>query len=287
MTFKSVIIALMLTLLGLVGCSAQGVPVQGKLLYVTHQGLGEFDLVQRKEPKLLIDQAGRSSFVSIDRMDSSRFLIGSREDRGSKVEVLNKQGLALRWLRSGERAVYMPKHQKFFYFERTRLFLADINVPEKGVPIAADKGEFDWDSRIIPISDDEVVFAIRGDAGVSPPYRYNLVTNHLEQLPFHRPCVPSVWRSASQQLICWDSKADKNYLISMDGQRLEDLDNLPKGSPILYIPQEDVLLLMGLRLRLLPLSEEYPLWAYSFKTNHKEELLTSFPVRAGDLVWVE
>jgi hypothetical protein len=188
---------------------------------------------------------------------------------------------------------------KFFFFQSStatgpRLYLANLDQPTEGIKqIAESKGRFTaGDAPVIPISDDEVVFPIHGDAGRTPPYRYNLVTDTLSQLPFARQCTPYVWRSASEQVLCGVDGKGEFYLVSLDGQRMTPVSfsGIPDTTriPLLYIAAYDVLILTvsGFRWCCRNAGEHFDLWAYSFKDGRAEKLIADSGPGRGGIVWV-
>jgi hypothetical protein len=291
------LLAMFPILLVSLGCGGQGtIPMQGKLIYTTNQGVHEFSLSDRQSRVTLIGTQS-TEFESLERLDSPRLFVGS--DYGKKIQILDRSSLLLSELHAGYRPTYMPAHRKFFFFQSSketgpRLYLADLSRPtERAKPIAENAGRFTAEPDVIPVSDDEVVFPIRGDAGKTPPYRYNLVTDKLEQLPFTRQCTPYVWRSVSKQLLCGIDGSSEYYLIDLDGQHSVplDLSGVPSKSPLplLYIPKYDVLILGVARTKWVGIhaGEHFDLWAYSFKDGRSEKLLEDNAPGRGGIVWVE
>jgi hypothetical protein len=291
------LLAMLPLLLFSLGCGGQGtIPMQGKLIYVTNQGIHEFNLSNRQSRVTLIGTQS-SEFESLERLDAIYLFVGA--DHGKKIQILDRVTLHLRELRAGYSPTYMSAHRKFFFFQSTkatgpRLYLADLSSPtESAKQIAENVGRFTAEPDVIPISDDEVVFPIRGDAGKTPPYRYNLVTDKLDQLPFTRQCTPYVWRSISKQLLCGIDGSSEYYLIGLDGQRSVplDLSGLPSKSPLplLYIPKYDALILGVARTKWFGshAGEHFDLWVYSFKDGRSEKLLEDNAPGRGGIVWVE
>jgi len=278
-------------------CGGQGmIPMSGKLIYVTNQGVFEFNLSSRQNRVTLIGTQS-AEFESLTRIDATRFFVVV--DYGKKIQILDRVSLLLSNLRAGYNPTYMPEHRKFFFFQSTkaagpRLYLASLDDPIGSVrQIAADKGKFTSKENTIPVSGDEVVFSIRGDAGKTPPYRYSLLTDKLEQLPFTRQCTPYVWRSSSKQLLCGIDGTSEYYLISLDGQRSVplNLSSLPSKTPLplIYISKYDVLILGVARTKWIGSNagEHFDLWAYSFKDGRSEKLLEDNAPGRGGIAWVE
>lgn len=270
--------------------------MQGKLIYTPASGIHEIDLETREE-RFLVQIHGRHE--ALTNLNGEHFFIDTHREWPSKIQLLDRSTLRFSDLRSGYRPTYMQAHRKFFFFQSSketgpRLYLADLDDPVSGVKqIAENEEQFSSYTHIIPVSDDEVVFRIQGDAGKTPPYRYNLVTDKLKQLSFTRQCTPYVWRSVSKQLLCGIDGSSEYYLISLDGQRSVplDLSGLPSKSPLplLYIPKYDVLILGVARTEWIGshAGEHWDLWAYSFKDGHSEKLLENNAPGRGGIVWVE
>lgn len=265
--------------------------MQGRLIYVTNQGVHELDLSLRQGRVTLI-QTQSTEFGSISRVDETRFLVDT--DYESKIQILDRTTLGLYGVRTGYRPIYMPTHRKFFFFQSStatgpRLYLADLDHPTESVrQIAKDMGKFTSEPDVTPISDDEVIFSIQGDGGRTPPYHYNLITDKLKQLPFTRRCTPYVWRSVSKQLLCGIDGTGKFYLSSLDGKQSNEVD-LPKGIPLLYIPQYDVLIMTITRMKWFgrDAGEHFDLWAYSFKDGKRERLVENNAPGRGGIVWIK
>lgn len=272
-----------------IGCGGQEmIPMKGKLVYTPGYRIFEFDLTTRKEQRLTETTSGGQSISSID---AQRFLIGTELGASSTVQKFDANTLSFGAIVArGEKPVYIPKHHKLFYFAGNLYLVGLDNSPQSAHKVA--EGSFSY-SLVIPVSDDEVVFPIAGDAGKTPPYRYNLVTDKLDQLPFTRQCTPYVWRSASKQLLCGVDGTGKYYLIGLDGQRMTPVDfsGLPSKMPIplLYIPKFDVLILTVARTKWLGrhAGEHFDLWAYSFKDRRSEKLLEDNAPGRGGIVWVD
>lgn len=286
------LLAMLPLLLASLGCGGQEtIPMQGKLIYTTNQGIHELDLSTRRDRVTRIESQS-PRFYGIDRIDNTHFLVVTHFE--SKIQLLDRNTLQLREVIPGRRPAYMPMYRDFFYFYGPRLYLANLDNPAGSArQIAPGKGKFSSYAHVIPVSDDEVVFPIRGDAGKTPPYLYNLVADKLEQLPFIRPCTPYVWRSATQQLLCGIDGTGEHYLIGLDGQRSLplDLSGLPSKTPLplLYIPKYDVLILGVARMEWFGrhAGEHFDLWAYSFKDGRTEKLLEDNAPGRGGIVWVE
>jgi len=272
-----------------ISCGGQEmIPMKGKLVYTPGYRVFEFDFTTRKERRLVETSSGGQSISSVG---THRFLVGTELGAMSTVQEFDANTLAFGAIvASGERPVYMPARRKLFYFHG-HLYLADLDKPMQSAHKVAE-GSFSY-AHVIPVSDDEVVFPIRGDAGKTPPYRYNLITDKLEQLPFTRQCTPYVWRSVSRQLLCGIDGTSTYYLIGLDGQRSVplDLSRLPSKSPspLLYIPKYDVLILGVARTRWIGshAGEHWDLWAYSLKDGRSEKLLEDNAPGRGGIVWVE
>ncbi|MES2368712.1 MAG: hypothetical protein V4554_04370 [Pseudomonadota bacterium] len=281
------LLAMLSFLLISMGCGGQGtIPMQGKLIYATSTDLRTFDLDKRQDRRL-IEWPHIDTALSV--LDKDTLLIDTGYTNPPTIQRLNLKTLVANGLRSGTRPFYMSVHREFFYFYG-HLYLADLDKSVQSVHKVAE-GSFSY-TYVIPVSDDEVVFPIRGDAGKTPPYRYNLVTDKLDQLPFTRQCTPYVWRSVSQQLLCGIDGTSEYYLISLDGRRSAqvDLSGLPSKSPLplLYIPKYDVLIAGVARMKWLGghAGEHFDLWAYSFKDGRSEKLLEDNAPGRGGIVWV-
>ena len=261
--------------------------MQGKLIYSPSYKIYELDLATRKQHQLI---ELNSSSHSISVIDDLLLLIGTDADASSKIQEFDTSRLTFRTVTEGYRPMYMQAHHKFFYFAGD-LYLIELNGPVQS-PRKVAEGEFSY-AHAIPVSDDEVVFPIVSDAGHTPPYRYNLVTDKLERLPFNRQCTSYVWRSASKQLLCGIDGTYEYYLIGLDGQQSVpvDLSGLPNKAPVplLYIPKYDVLILNVARVAWVDSrpDERFDLWAYSFKDKHSELLVEGTAPGRGAIVWVE
>lgn len=261
--------------------------MQGKLIYTPGYKIYEFDLLKRKE-RLLTDT--ESGGQSISLVDKNHVLVGSSMGASSKIQLFNIKEIVFEDIVPGDRPMYMPKLNKFFYFGGN-LYIFDLDNPIKKSRKIAD-GSFSY-AHVIPVSDNEIVFPIRGDAGKTPPYHYNVSSNNIDQLQFTQPCTPYAWRAVTKQLLCGDHVKNEFYLIGLDGQNSVPV-NFPKllsknPLPLLYIHKYDVLILNVPRTKWFgsKAGEHFDLWVYSFKDGSVEKLLENNAPGRGGIAWVE
>lgn len=278
-------------------CSGPKMPLlKGKLVYGFGSSLYELDLETRNEA-LLSEVRGGS--LAVSDLDGTRLLVETEQKGLSRIQVMDRALQSFSDLRPGYGPLYMAKHRKLLFFQSStatgpRLYLADMDRPtDEARLIAEDEGPFSSYSMVIPVSDDEVIFPIRGDAGKTPPYRYDLVTGRLEQLPFERRCTPYVWRKATRQLLCGIDGAGEYYLIGLDGQNITPVEftGVPDKEPLplLYVPRYDVLILSVGRFAWFGrhAGEHWDLWAYSLESGRGERIQVGHSPGRGGIAWVE
>jgi hypothetical protein len=271
-------------LLGFPGCEvSEIISMRGKLIYSPNDTIYELDLAAREQRNLF---EGKLSDNSITAIDASHLLIGTYLAASSIIQEYDIENLTFETVAAGYRPVYMRAHHKFLY-SWGDLYLADLERSTKDVRKIAE-GEFSY-AHVTPVSEDEVVFPIVSDAGHTPPYLYNIVTERLGPLPFSRQCTAYIWRSASKQLLCGVDGTREYFLIGLDGQKSVPVDfsSLPSNTPLplLYIPEYFVLILNVARVAWG--SERWDLWAYSFTEKSGELLVENTAPGRGAIVWVD
>lgn len=261
--------------------------MRGRLIYEMTGELRAFDLDKRTDHRLM-EWPHIGTAISV--VDSNTLLVDTGYTNPEEIFRLDLTSLETVKVVAGVRPKYVPHHNRIFY-RRGQIYEADLNDPLRTERTVAD-GETSY-TYVIPVSPDEVVFEIRGDAGKTPPSRYNLVTGKLDRLPFSERCTPYIWRSFSEQLLCGIDGTETYYLIGLDGRHRTEIDFFGQTRksrwPLLYIPAFDVLIFGAVRMVWIGkgMGEHFDLWAFHFKTGHREKLLDDNAPGQGGIVWVE
>ncbi|MGB9428263.1 MAG: hypothetical protein WCC11_00025 [Gammaproteobacteria bacterium] len=168
---------------------------------------------------------------------------------------------------------YLPKHKSIVFYCRDnqlcRMSLDDPDYPAVGdISANLDKEVGDYGYYpIVTISNDEVVYATNN----SMAKYYNLSTGQVGYLPFKKKCVPLLWRSKTQQLLCFVYQPKpRYYFIRLDGMDMQLAVNFD-GWPNIYFPDYDTALAGGLKLR----------WYFPDPVPHEWSILRSYNLMTG------
>ncbi len=186
--------------------------------------------------------------------------------------------------------VYMKKYKSVvFYCGKNRLCRAPVDDINNGVVVdpngAQDAGLGGlWYYPIVPVSDDEVLYAANNDRAKY----YNLATDKVGYLPLAK-CVPQLWRSKTQQLLCLAFKPKAHYyFIKLDGTGKAHAPNFG-GTPAIYLPRFDTVLVGDLQLKWhfpYPIPTEWSiLRAYNLKSGSVDSFASGSWVYQGGAVW--
>lgn len=174
----------------------------------------------------------------------------------------------------GSYPVYFPKTNSLFFFALNKdinkwgLYSSN-NFKDKEF-ITADVFT---SMPVVPISDDEFIYTTSDDHDASM-YKYSLSTKKTAALKISNCTFPVLWRSKTQQLLCFDRKQEAYFLTSLNDTNhtyLEFKSGLLKSGfvPVFYSASDDKLFYT----RVSPFSEAHDLYIYDFKTHKKTFVL--------------
>lgn len=138
-------------------------------------------------------------------------------------------------------------------------------------------------SSIIAIGADEVLYVTSLDTS-GRLHLYNIKTGKRREV-YIPDCVPLLWRSESDQLLCSKGDSFNYFLTNLDGSHQQ---NLPAGHyvPVSYIPQLDAAIISGARPGFRGgLHEVWTTWFYYFKSRSMIEVSNDFGGGHGSVIW--
>ena len=306
---------LAISLLLLVGCSSP--PHLSGYLYAFSNN--NFTVVDLNTGKIIANAVGPKtvSFLYAAKIDDRTILLSGFEARPNGRSVSVKldhrtvrfvSGGAAIWLYNrftGELTpyllsprypflgipVYMPKYKSMiFYCGKNRLCRAPAD--DTGNVIVADPNDADDDGLggwgyypIVAVSDDEVLYITNNDR----VKYYNLATDKVGYLPFGK-CVPQLWRSKTQQLLCLAFQPKAHYyFIKLDGTEKARAPNFDDGTPAIYLPDYDTVIAGGLQLKWYfpdPIPYEWSiLRAYNLTSGSVHAFASGSWMSQGDTAW--
>lgn len=165
--------------------------------------------------------------------------------------------------------VYMPKYKSVVFYcgdkqlcrvplgHSDAVTVIDDNSQDEGL---GGSGYY----LIVAVSDDEVVYAT--DNGTAK--YYSLATGKVGYLPLGQ-CVPQLWRSRTQQLLCAIFQPKIHYyFIKLDGTGKARTPNFD-GAPVNYLTKYDTVLVTAPQLIWNPVPYEWNMLRSYDLTSHK------------------
>lgn len=296
---KSPVLLWLLLLLPFVSCRLRGeANLSGRLIY-TNGGkyIDALDLDALTREILYEGQYDGINIQSITKIAAGKFLF-SECDGLRKPHCLLKEfevaaGTA-KTLRPGRMPVYVAQSGSVFFYDSSSkdageewLFVAERNALDTARRIAKAPTakllpnglSYELETPVVEISPDEIVF-VGEDRQL---WIYQISTSRLTPTGVHN-ARPKVWRSWTQQLICYDWESEEAYQIDLKTKRTEKLPFLKKAWGIVYIPHTDTLMYSESRLYLF-ISETSDIWAYKFGTGERVKVQPHVAMATG--IWLE
>lgn len=290
-----IVVALALISVSSVTAREEPMSLTGKLVFACSTVIRQLDL--KSSTVEVLHRSMNNSYDNteiydiISKVDEDHFLFD--ETLRHTIRLFDRRTGRASVIREGSAPTYLPKHRKFFFYysdpamepRGTRLYMAEFERPVESAKLIDQ--ERHGSEAVIPISPDEVVYPQADDRDGNKVWYYHLVTGERRRLPLP-DCMPKIWRSASQQLLCFDRPKQRHYLTDLRGEKVEYLPQLEDMIASTYIPKYDVLIGSIARFQLFPLKGEvYDIWAYDFKQERSVRLLTDAVAGLGSAAWFE
>lgn len=261
--------------------------LSGKLVYGESNAIYSLDLSTLRDRVIYKEKEDFSIFVHLTKIDNKYLLL--EDYPHNLIKKLDLETGSINKVRSGYSPQYIASHQKLFFYDglpnkaQVGLFVVSIKDPTKPAHLIHE-GPFSMPMQVIQASKDDVIFSHRNKL-----LKYNIISNELEELPIDNCTLPKVMRSATNQLLCFDSSAQHYFLSDLNGEEIENLPNLKgSSSAAYYLSEYDVLMFSKARLQLFPpIGEVNDIWLYSFKNNKSIRLQKNATIGLGGAVWVE
>lgn len=271
---------------GVVMGSNSTVLPNGYLVFGEDGGLHKIDLKSCKREVLYKDEG---MFNKISRIDKRSFLFYEYGKKEEGVKIFNMNTHTARIIyNDGSSPHYNSLFKKLFFFYAPSfkigngLYIADMNNPENTAKRITDTRHAV--ENLISVSASEVVF-IRNDSGNSNNiYLYNISTNKLTQLPIQNCTLPTIWRSKTKQLMCFNRDEYQYFLTDLSGENRQAFKKGSNFLPVLYLPEYDALLYTVERFTSSD-PEKGSLWIYDFATGRSKMLCDNIKLGTGDAAY--
>ena len=274
----------------------------GKLIFAegaSGQPIFEADLKTRHRKAVpgleatCTEEATCTVYSQLSKIDADRFLFDKESIVYAKsveysIYEYNRRTREIKYIRPGQLPTYIPEHGKFFFYDKSknpaikgsRIQIADLKDPLKSERELGERPIFN--QPVIQIGPDEIIFANEEDGHRKDVWHYNLVKDKLELLTLKVDCKPQIWRSATRQLLCYNSREQRYYLTDLAGEHIEDIGK-PGDYAISYIPEFDALLYSDTRMGWGKafMAEVNDPWVYYFKNGKKTKLLKDALISAA------
>lgn len=217
-------------------------------------------------------------FYSLSKIGDKKFLFDDSIDTNkSYINEFNIETGEIKKIIKGGYPFYMATHKKLFFVssesndKQSFFYVVDYNShiqENKPITVGLTGSVIE---RPIQVSDDEVIFSNANKPGEI--IMYNVVTNQSKILPIQNCDHPYIWRSATKQLLCRNTKT-LYFLVGLDGKNIEKIEFSFDDSAVsanMYLPKYDKLLFN--RREAFFLTEHDNLWLYDFKTKTKQRVL--------------
>lgn len=259
----------------------------GRLTFGSGQSLYEMDLQTCQMKNLFTDNL--STFSMISKVDENNFIFSKYGQKGIYNFNIKTRKIRLIY-KHGTSPYYNLTSRKMFFYHAPSfevgngLYAADINNPKNTAKRITDTRYAV--ENLISVSASEFVF-IRNDSGNSNNvYLYNIFTNKLTQLPIQNCTLPTIWRSKTKQLMCFNRNEYQYFLTDLSGENVEKTGLGRNFLPVLYLPEYDELLFTKESFSFNN-PERGHLGIYSFASGESKILCDDIKLGAGDAVYYE
>jgi len=193
-------------------------------------------------------------------------------------------------MRSGRLPTYIPESKTVLFYDvdeksgGTWLHIVDMKTPDISHKIAKAPADiilpnglpYPLVTQPLQISGDKIIF-VGYDQNL---WIYQIKSSRLTPTNIKK-CAPQVWRSRSQQLVCYDWESQEFYQTTLAGHA-EKFPQLKGAYGLVYIPSDDVIVYGKARLKML-VSEAHDIFAYSFITKMQVKVRTNSNITSG--IW--
>jgi hypothetical protein len=251
--------------------------LRGSIIFASPLGIQQLRLSNRELTTLVPSPKDRGQIhESVLKVDDDRFLFTENLFVGGQSSVIkeyDRRTHAIRAVRDGTAAAYLPEHDKLFFYVTdgtrtgTKLVIADLHDAQAGAREVA-AGPFGYPYRVVAVSSREIVFA-SGDASDNTVQQYDVLTGERRRIAVTGCSLLELWRAATQQLVCWSHARQKHILVGLDGQKVEEAP-LPQAAQLVYVEEGD--LVIGVLSRLGRSGETWDLWAFELATRKRARL---------------
>lgn len=196
-------------------------------------------------------------------------------------------------LRKGRLPTYIPESNNVFFYDYSKdskekwLFVSVLDamgtarkVTKAPLPKRLPNGIlYSLLTPVVQISPDEV--ALVGDD--EQLWIYQISESNLKPTGI-KHSFPKMWRSQTQQLICYDWELNEYYQVDLKTKQREELPQLKGFHGLTYIPKHDVLVFEKGGWQ-FPIAERHDIYAYSFKNQKRVKLKSHASISSG--IWFE
>lgn len=258
----------------------------GVLVFGGDHALNSINLKTCKVKQLYNEEG---MFTKISKIDDHRFLFFQYGPEGDNLKIFDLTNNKAKLLyRNATSPYYNAKHKKiFFYFapsykEGNGLYEANVKSTISNLKKISDaRSAYE---NIIPISDDEIVFIKREKSNSNDVYLYDLISKKISLLSIQNCTLPTVWRSATQQLLCFNRKQQQYFLTDLSGKNMQLVKKGMNFLPVRYLPDYDALLYTVTSFSLHD-PEEGHLAIYDFATGKSKILCDKVKLGTGDAAY--
>lgn len=278
------------------GCSmGEHVELSGDLIYTGRgKDIGLIDLDSMEYQVIYEGMHHGTTITRLTKVTADKFIF--EECPVTEACVLKEFDMSSRTsktLRTGRMPTYVAESNKVFFYDSSKddkkewLFVSDWGamdtarkVAKAPAPKVLPNGlRYPLMTPAIQISADAV--ALVGED--EQLWVYHISESKLEPTGI-KHSFPKVWRSQTQQLICYDWELKEYYQIDLKTRRSDKLPQLKGTFGHTYIPKHDALVFGEASLHFL-ISERYDIYAYSFEKRKRVKLRSHASISSG--FWLE
>jgi hypothetical protein len=251
--------------------------VSGTLIYT--DGSGSLDAIIFSNPIKdinLYKNSEESSVINSIVLESDFSILFDEcdEKHGCVIKRYSLDEGSITDLRSGSMVGYIYDHEKILFYDELEsnevsLFSSDVKNINKSKKIHRKPEPYIYPNGIrqslllppVPVSDHEVIF-IGEDKSL---FVYSANDGKVSSLNADH-CLPILWRSATNQLLCSSFDSQKIFLLDVALEKVTFLSELSGGYGFSYIADTDSLIFGKMYSKFI-VAENYGLFIYNFSNN--------------------